>query len=385
MLKMSFKIGFLSALLLALVIPHADAKIPDIVVRQRSAVVTVYVDDRSGKHIDSGTGFIVDRHGIIVADCRVIGKWIAEAGAALSVAIKGKGLFPVEEVLSSKCENNLALLKIKATDLPTVEVSGDFRPRQGEDIVILKVRPEPDTAASACTIRSVSAKGGSFQISVQAKQEDSGSPLFNMKGVVIGAVIAQTERGKRLNFAVPMKEIGKQLARYKLSRNSIESDVRQPGTDKAPEIKTDDIYDYFSRGCAYDRLSMYRDAIEAYRESLKINPGFVETYVNLGLDYYRIGKYDDAVDIFKQALRIKPELVSVYTKLGATHIIKGEYSDAVDILKKAIDIDPGNSSAHFNLGVAYFLSGDTAAARKECTLLKDIDKGKADSLTDLVD
>ena len=385
MSKMSLKISCLSALLLALVISHADAKVPDIVLRHRNAVVTVYVDDRSEKHIDSGTGFIVDQDGIIVTDCRIIGKWIAEAGAALSVGIEGKGLFPVEEVLSSKCENNLALVKIKATDLPAVEVSGDFRPRQGEDIVIIKVRPEPETAASACTIRRASEKGRSFQISVQAKQEDSGSPLFNMKGAVIGAVIAQTQRGKRLNFAVPMKEIGKQLARYKKPKHLIESSMGCPGTDKVPERKADDIYEYFSRGCAYDQLSMYKDAIEVYRQSLKINPGFVETYVNLGIDYYRIGKYDAAIDIFKQAIQIKPELVSVYTKLGATHIIKGEYSNAVDILKKAIDIDPGNPSAHFNLGIAYFLSGDTAAARKECTLLQDIDKAKADSLIDLMD
>jgi Flp pilus assembly protein TadD len=58
---------------------------------------------------------------------------------------------------------------------------------------------------------------------------------------------------------------------------------------------------------------------------------------------------------------------------------------ATDILKKAIDIDPDNSSAHFNLGIAYYLSGDTLAAQKECTILRDLDKTKADSLINLMD
>jgi Flp pilus assembly protein TadD len=64
--------------------------------------------------------------------------------------------------------------------------------------------------------------------------------------------------------------------------------------------------------------------------------------------------------------------------------VNGEYSKAIEAFKKAIEIDPVDSAAHFNLGIAYFLSGDSTAASQECTILRDIDKAKADSLTDLI-
>ena len=384
MMRMILKKMYLAALLLMFVVSRVDAKVPDIVLNQRSAVVTVYVEDGNKKHIESGTGIIADQDGVIVTNCRIIGKWIMESGATLSVEIEGKGRFPVEEVISSKCENNLALLKIKATDLSAVKIAPDFKPRQGEYIYIIKGRLESETAVSSGTIRSVDEKSGAFQISVPVKQRDSGSPLFNAKGEVVGAVIVQTRRGKTFIFAVSMKEISKQLGRYKKPKNLIDSNISQAGTDKAPEKTAEDIYEHFSRGCAYDQSGMYKEAIEAYQQSLKINPDFAETYVNLGIDYYRLGKYDDAINIFKQAIQIKPDIISVYIKLGATYIVNGEYSMAADILKKAIDMDPGNPAVHFNLGIAYFLSGDTIAAQEECTVLRDIDKTKADSLIDLM-
>ena len=384
MMRMGLKKIYLAALLLMFVVARVDAKVPDIVLNQRSAVVTVHVDDGNKKHIESGTGIIAEQDGVIVTNCGIIGKWIMESGATLSVETEGKGRFPVEEVISSKCENNLALLKIKTTDLPAVKIAREFKPRQGEYIYIIKGRLESETTVSSGTIRSVSEKSGSFQISVPVKQGDSGSPLFNAKGEVVGAVIVQTRRGKTLIFAVSMKEILKQLGRYKKPKNLIDSNISKAVTDKAPENKAGDIYEHFSRGCAYDQSGMYKEAIEAYQQSLKINPDFAETYVNLGIDYYRLGKYDDAINIFKQAIQIKPDIISVYIKLGATYIVNGEYSMAVDILKKAINMDPGNPAVHFNLGIAYFLSGDTIAAREECTVLRDIDKTKADSLIDLM-
>ncbi len=382
---MRLKIICFSAFLLMLVISHVDARVPDIVSKQKNALVAVYVDDGNKQNIESGNGFVVDQNGAIVTNCRIVEKWITESGATLSVEIEGKGRVPIEEVISSRCENNLVLLKIKAHDLPVVKVAREFKPRQGEDIIVIKGRRESVAAISSGTIRSVNEKSGHFRISVPVNQDDSGSPLFNAKGEVVGVVIVETQTGKIIDFAVSMKEILKQLDRYKKQRNLIESSISHPRTDKAPGDKTDDTYEYFSRGCAYDQLNMYKEAVEAYQQSLKSNPDFVETYINLGIDYYRIGKYNDAINTFKRAIQINPDLASVYTKLGATYIVNGEYSMATDILKKAIDRDPDNSSAHFNLGIAYYLSGDTIAAQKECTILRDLDKTKADSLINLMD
>lgn len=373
----------LAALLSMLAFAGVEAKAHDTVSKQRETVVAVYVNDRNDKRIDSGAGFIVDPDGVIVTTCRPIGKWVSESGATLSVEVEGKGRFPVDELISSRCENNLALLKIKAAGLQAAGIARN-KPVRGEAVAVFKGISNKEIALSYGKIRSVSERSGVFQVSLVVKQEDSGSPLFNAKGEVVGALIAQTQGGKNYNFAVSLNGISRQLDRYVKPKNLIERSISHPRTERGSEKKTDDIHEYYSRGCAYDQSNNYREAVEAYRQSLKINPDFVDAYINLGIDYYRLGKYDDAIDVFKQAIQIKPDVVSVYTKLGAAYMLKGEYSSAIDVLKKAVDIEARNASAHFNLGIAYFLSGDNIAAERECAVLKGLDKTKADSLIDLM-
>jgi hypothetical protein len=58
-------------LLLILIVPYVDANISDILLEQKKAVVTVYVNDENGKHIASGGGFIIDPNGVIVTNCQV--------------------------------------------------------------------------------------------------------------------------------------------------------------------------------------------------------------------------------------------------------------------------------------------------------------------------
>ena len=385
---MDLKNILFSALLLLMAFSQAEGKVPDIFSQQRNAVVTIFVDDAKGRHIDSSAGFIVAPEGMIVTTCRPLGKWVSEAESTLSVEMEGKVVVPVDEVVSSRCQNNLALLRVKVGSLPAVRIARDFKPMRGGEVFVVKPPKERGTSVSSAKIRSVGDGKGSFQISSIASPEESGSPLFNTKGEAIGAVIAQKQRGKYVNFAVLVKGIAKQLDWYVNPKKMMENSISPPKAEKVPEKperKAEELRDYYAKGCALDQSNMYRDAVEAYKQSLRTNPDFVDAYINLGVDYYRLGRYDDAIDVFRQAIRTKPDVVAAYTKLGATYIVKGEYPSAIDVLKKAVDIDSGNATAHFNLGIAYFLGGDETSAEGECTILKDLDKTKADSLIDLMD
>ena len=408
-------IHFPIMLLLILVVSRVDAKVPDIVLKQKNTVVTIYVDDKNGKRIASGSGFIVDQNGVIATNCNIIVKWFEEVGNTLNAEIEGGVHFPIEDLISSKCENNLALFKIEATGLPAVKLAADYRLMQGENIFVIGSQSGLETTISDGSIRSIRGKDKLIQISIPVTPERSGSPVFNTKGEAIGAVTFLPKKGKDLNFAVPLKGIAKQLDRYrKLRKQSVKIDtpslVYIPRTKPLTERKTMEIIpplpplakgvkeDYqikkaekdadsanahFLRGCSYDELNMYKEAIKAYQQSVKIKPDFAEAYVNLGATYYKLGRYANAIDAYKRAVQIKPSS-SVYNKLGAIYIINGKYSIARDTFKKATDIDPNNAVAHYNLGVAYFLNGETNAAFREYIILKDLDKERAKSLVDLI-
>jgi hypothetical protein len=392
-------IHFPIMLLLILVVSRVDAKVPDIVLKQKNTVVTIYVDDKNGKRIASGSGFIVDQNGVIVTNCNIIVKWFEEVGNTLNAEIEGGVHFPIEDLISSKCENNLALFKIEATGLLSVKLAADYKLMQGESIFVIGNQSGFETTISDGSIRSIRGKDKLIQISIPVTPERSGSPVFNIKGEAIGAVTFLPKKGKDLNFAVPLKDIAKQLDRYrKLKKQSVKIDtpssIYTPSTKPLTETKhykakkeaekdSDSANAHFLRGCSYDELKMYKEAIKAYQQSVKIKPDFAEAYVNLGATYYKLGRYANAIDAYKRAVQIKPSS-SVYNKLGAIYIINGKYSIARDTFKKATDIDPNDAVAHYNLGVAYFLNGETNAAFREYIILKDLDKERAKSLVDLI-
>ncbi len=100
---------FIAIFLLPFLTSSVYAKVPDNVSKQRDAVVTVYVDDRSGEHIASAVGFIVDRRGVIATNCRIIVKWFEKIENVLTVETGGGVRFRMDDLISSRCENNLAL------------------------------------------------------------------------------------------------------------------------------------------------------------------------------------------------------------------------------------------------------------------------------------
>ena len=65
---------------------------------------------------------------------------------------------------------------------------------------------------------------------------------------------------------------------------------------------------------------------------------------NLGVVYRRLGRYQEAVEAFKQAIRLKPDYANAHYNLGVTYFLLGDTSSALqeyNILK-----DLGKESAN---------------------------------------
>ena len=48
-------------------------------------------------------------------------------------------------------------------------------------------------------------------------------------------------------------------------------------------------------------------AIELFRQAIKLDPGYAESYNNLGFAYYRKGNISLALDYFKEATEVDPD------------------------------------------------------------------------------
>jgi hypothetical protein len=372
---------------------YAFAEVPDIVSQQKNSVVNIYVRNENNDLIATGSGFIVDKSGVIVTNCDVIVKWLKEIPNSLVAETEGGTQLPIENLISKRCDNNLALIKVEGKDLPSATIAENYIPRIGEDIFVFGIPSDLETKVSAGIIKDVLQQKKLIQISIPVSPEKIGSPVFSKNGEVVAALTSLPRKGKGRHFAALLKNIIKQLNKYNKPQTELAKKaplrIPSPGPkayhhEKEKEKKREDFKEYFLRGSSYQELDMYSEAIKSYQKTIELKPDFSDAFTNLGIVYYKLARYDEAINAYKQAVRINPDSTLLYNKIGSAYVILGSYSKAVDNFKKATEIDPKDALSHYNLGIAYYLSGDRDSALDEYDVLKEIDKERAKSLLDVI-
>lgn len=103
----------------------------------------------------------------------------------------------------------------------------------------------------------------------------------------------------------------------------------KPATDNTDQKSA---YDFLVEGHELLKLQKDREAIKAFKESIKLNPNTAETYYGLGFSNFRLGRFRDAGDAFKKAITLEPQMAKahyglslVYQELGNTSALLDEY------------------------------------------------------------
>lgn len=154
-----------------------------------------------------GSGFIISADGYIVTNNHVV-----EGADIIRVNLGGKGKkddLHTAEVIGTDPETDLALLKIKADNLPYLAFGDSDVLEVGEWVVAIG---SPLGLDHTVTAGIVSAKGrniqsGSYddylQTDASINRGNSGGPLLNMKGEVVGINTAIAQRAQGIGFAIP--------------------------------------------------------------------------------------------------------------------------------------------------------------------------------------
>ena len=130
-------------------------------------------------------------------------------------------------------------------------------------------------------------------------------------------------------------------------------------------------------GILYFQKKQYQQALEAYRESIKLDPGIAKTYNNLGTLYLRlfvkdrnIQMRDQAITAFNKALELNPTLVSAMNGRASAYKFGNRIRDALMDWYRIITIKPGFTDAYFNLGITFLQINQKKEALKYLNRLK---------------
>ena len=162
---------------------------------------------RERKTSSLGSGFIISSDGYIVTNNHVIEN--ADIVRVNIGAKNNKDALIDAEVIGSDPETDLALLKIKADNLPYLKFGDSDTLEVGEWVVAIG---SPLGLHHTVTSGIVSAKGrniqsGSYddylQTDASINRGNSGGPLLNMEGEGIGINTAIAQRAQGIGFAIP--------------------------------------------------------------------------------------------------------------------------------------------------------------------------------------
>lgn len=164
-----------------------------------------------------GSGFIISTEGYILTNAHVV-----QAADEITVKLNDKREFKAK-VIGADRRTDVALIKIEASGLPAVRFGDPGKLKVGEWVVAIG---SPFGFENTVTAGIVSAKGRSLpqenyvpfiQTDVAVNPGNSGGPLFNMRGEVVGVnsqIYSRTGGFMGLSFAIPIdvaNDIAQQL------------------------------------------------------------------------------------------------------------------------------------------------------------------------------
>jgi len=96
-----------------------------------------------------------------------------------------------------------------------------------------------------------------------------------------------------------------------------------------------------------------REAVAAYQEATKMDPGNAPFHYNLALALAKLGDHQGEQRALQDAIIADPRFAKAHTQLGLSYMADGRLPDAEAEFKKALDINPEFAEAENNLGVLY--------------------------------
>ena len=105
-------------------------------------------------------------------------------------------------------------------------------------------------------------------------------------------------------------------------------------------------------GARYLAIGRTREAIDRFREALRLDPRYGEAHNNLGTALQTAGQAAAAIDRFRLALRLRPNDDRVHLNLGNALSQDGREGEAIAEFRRALALNPESRDAYNNLGVA---------------------------------
>lgn len=342
----------------------AQENLPELVKRVKPAIVAIVTYDANGAPLMTGSGFFL-RPGQVVTNLHVI----RGARRCEVKTLDGKGrVYPVAGVLDVDEEGDLAMLSV---ELPPSRARSSALanqlPEEGEKIFVIGNPLKLEGSVSdgiVSAVRELPNIGKIIQITAPISHGNSGSPVFNLKGEVVGVVTIKVTNGQNINLAIGAARVRQLHAgKRRLLADLIMRDKNGDPSETLYKTGLDSLW-----------LGNFDNALAYFENAVNKNPARADAWVQVGYCKVKQGKNDEAIKAYQQAVLLMPESDEVRNKLGDAYYYSGRLMEAIAAYKEAVRLRPQSPEGYYNLALAYFENGNQHQGMTVARALKQLDE-----------
>jgi hypothetical protein len=254
----------------------AETTIPDLIARVEPAIVRIDVHQSVGE--SKGSGFIIDG-GFVVTNYHVI-----DQASSAEVVFADKSKSSVLGIRAYSPDKDLAILEVQHEKTPTTLRIVDSPPRKGETVVAFGA---PMGFAFTVTQGIVSSVRNGAEIKEVLEEYDSaiemtwiqttaaistgnsGGPLVDLDGKVVGVNAWTYKSGQNLNFSVSSIHLKELLAAIETKPLvPLGQQPRSSNRHDHSEFKAQLVFDFFAQAKFEQALSVERKKLESRAKEL---------------------------------------------------------------------------------------------------------------------
>ncbi len=175
------------------------------------------------QEVGGGSGFIISSDGLIVTNKHVV----YDEKASYTV-LTNDGQKYEAQILARDSSLDFAVIKISANNLPVVRVGDSDMVKLGQTAIAIgnalgEFRNTVSVGVVSGLARVVTAAGrglverfeGLIQTDAAINEGNSGGPLLNLKGEVVGINVAMVSGAQNIGFAIPINQVKKAIESVK--------------------------------------------------------------------------------------------------------------------------------------------------------------------------
>jgi len=166
------------------------------------------------------------------------------------------------------------------------------------------------------------------------------------------------------------------LALLTVARNQVFADPLRLLLDtvaKAPQSERTQ----YNLANEYKRRGQQDEAIQRYKEAIRIAPHVARAYMNLGSIYLEQQRNEEAMQIFLAGSQNVPGMAMTHRNLAVAYARLGRHADSLAAAQRSLSIDPNNVNGHNLTAQAFDSLGRRQEAIAEYEKVLELDPGQA--------